>query len=385
MRVDSAYGTQDGNAIDPLYKVLLACLTTKSLSLSVSQGGCTIGDDPWSFNWNAGDRFPDLEELTLSGYDWESLNDVGRPTRRPSSIEAWKAAMNWTLLKRLDLDRPQYSFLETFRGTLHSLESLTLRPRWGFWGDEKTFCAFDEAAEQLRQNYTTFIAALPPLRELGISGMGKLLNMTPILEAHGSSLKQLKIHEFERDCTYESGNATLIRPFLTLAQIEDINIAAPNLESLSLDVYRSANQWPIAIFKALAAFHKLSSLTIYLDLEDAWRKRRTKYCYLRDEAGNWDTYCTLHELMQPLLNQTAAETIFHDLRTDQPGVKLRNLTMYVGDFERREGGGMRYPAHDEHNRPMRYECWVEEDWLERCTGVQEWNFLYEDDTSGSVR
>ncbi|MCJ1380635.1 hypothetical protein MMC17_003743 [Xylographa soralifera] len=383
VKVDSAYGTGDGNAIDPLYKTLLACPATKSLSLSISQGGCSIGDDPWSFNWKAGDRFPDLEDLTLSGYHWESRSDSGRSTRTSSSVDAWKAAMNWSLLKRLDLDRPPNSFLEAFRGELYSLDSLVLRPRWGFWGDEDTFCAFDEAAEQLRENYTTFIATLSPLRELSISGMGKLLNITPILEAHGPSLQSLRIHEFERDCTNEASNATLIRPFLDIAQIEEINAAAPKLESLSLDVYRSANRWPITIFKALTAFPNLSNLTIYFDLEDAWRKRRTKGWYLRDEDSIWDKYCTVHELMQPILNQTAAQTIFHDLSTDKLGVKLQNLTMYIGNFERREGGGLRYPAHDEYNTPMRYECWVEDDGLERCTGVHDYSSLYdEDETPG---
>ncbi|MCJ1281074.1 hypothetical protein MMC26_000392 [Xylographa opegraphella] len=379
MKVDSSYGTQDGNAIDPLYKVLVACPTTKSLSLSVSQGGCSIGDDPWSFNWRAGDRFPDLEALTLSGYDWESESGFDWSTRRPPSIDAWKAAMNWDLLKRLDLDRPPNSFLEAFRGELRSLEALILRPRWGFWGDEDTFCVFDEAAKQLRENYTTFIAALPPLRELSISGMGELLNITPILEAHGPSLRKLIIHEFERDCTYESGNATLIRPFLNVAQIEEIKTAAPNLESLSLDVYRSANRWPTTIFKALTAFPNLSNLTLHFDLEDAWRSRRTKQCYLRNEDSIWDKYCTVHELMQPILNRTAAQTIIHDLRLNQSSMKLQHVTMYVGDFERRQGGGLRHEAHNEHNRPMRFDCWVEEGGLERCKAVE--GSLYDGDES----
>ncbi|MCJ1391869.1 hypothetical protein MMC18_004736 [Xylographa bjoerkii] len=377
VRIDSAYGTQYGNLIDPLYKSLLACPNMRSLSFSVSQGGCSISDDPWSFNWKQGDRFPDLEDLTLSGYDWESKRGSGWSTHRPSSVDAWKAAMNWTLLRRLDLDRPPNSFLEAFQGELHGLESLVLRPRWGFWGDEDTFCASDEAAEQLRENYTTFIRALPPLRELSISGMGELLNMTPILETHGPSLQKLRIHEFERDCRYATGNATLIRPFLSVVQIEEINIAAPKLESLSLDVYRSANRWPSPLFKALSAFPNLSNLTIYFDLDDAWRTRRTKKCYLRDEESIWNKYCTVHELMQPFLNQTAAQKIFHDLRMDQPGMRLQNLTMYTGDFERREGGGLRSPAHDEHNSPMRCECWVEDD-LEKCKVDREWSFLYDE-------
>ena len=378
VKVDSAYGTQDGNAIDPLYKTLVACPTTTSLSLSVHQGGCVIGNDPWSFKWKEGDRFPNLEDLTLSGYRWDSERGFDWSTRRKSSVDAWKAAMDWSLLKRLDLDRPPNSFLEAFRGQLHSLDSLVLRPRWGFWGDEDTFCASDEAAGELRENYTTFIIALSPLRELSISGMGELLNMTPILEAHGPSLQALRIHEFERDCTYESGNATLIRPFFNLAQIEEIKTAAPNLQSLSLDVYRSANRWPTTIFRALSSFPNLSHLTMYFDLEDAWRKTRTKRCYLRDEDSIWDQYCTVHELMQPILNQTSAETIFHDLRMDQPGMKLQNLTMYAGDFERREGGGLRYEAHDEYNRPMRYDCWAEEDGMERCKGVRAWKFIYDE-------
>ncbi|MCJ1398349.1 hypothetical protein MMC11_001547 [Xylographa trunciseda] len=378
VKVDSAYGTQYGNAIDPLYKSLIACSNVRSLDFSVSQGGCSISDDPWSFDWKKGDRFPNLEDLTLSGYDWESQTSFGQSAHRPFSVDAWKAAMDWSLLKRLNLDRPPNSFIEAFQGELHSLESLILRPRWGFWGDEETFCALDEAAEQLRENYTNFIVALPPLHELEISGMGQLFNMTPILETHGAALRKLRIHEFERDCTHESGNATLIRPFLSLTQIEEINVGAPKLESLSLDVYRSANRWPVTLFKSLSSFPNLSELTIYFDLEDAWRTRRTKRCFLSNVASVWDRYCTVHELMQPVLNQTLAQEIFRNLRMNQRGMTLQNLTMYTGDFERREGGGLRMDNHDEYNRPMRYECWVEADGLEKCKGDREWSFLYDE-------
>ena len=379
LKVDSSYGTGGSrNGVDHLYNTLIECQNARSVSLSISQGGCLIDDDPFSFPWRAGDRLPDLENLTLSGYDWEPWVSPWSEHSRPSSARAWKNAMDWGKLKRLDIDRPPNSFLEAFHGELSDLESLVLRPRWAFWGDEVTLCSFNEDGNELRQNYTSFITALPPLRELSISGMGELLNLTPILETHGTSLEKLKIHELEHDCTYETGNSTWTRPSLTVAEIKQLNAAAPNLQSLTLDVYRSNNDWPITILKALSAFPNLSHLTLSFDLEDPQHRRYTKECWTHGSGR--DKYCMVNELMLPLLNQTSAIEIFQSLRREQretmPGNDnntiinklLEKLTVSAGDYGRQTGGGLRLTEHCDYPRPVRYECWIKGEEREVCEG-----------------
>ena len=168
------YGTNWVSSTSDVYRHLSTCANIRSLSISFAQGGCVIDDSPWALTFRAGDRFPGLEELVISGYDWY-----------PLGLEAWKKAMNWGKLKRLDADRPPNDFLQAFSGELDGLDTLILRPKWDVWGDEDTLCGFDATTDELRENYTSFISGLAPLRELSISGMGKLLDMTKILDTDG--------------------------------------------------------------------------------------------------------------------------------------------------------------------------------------------------------
>jgi hypothetical protein len=279
--------------------------------------------------------------------------------------------MDWSKLKRLDLSLPSNSFLETFRGELDGLESLVLRHRYGFWGDQDTLCGFGATTEELRQNYSSFIAALPPLHELSISGMGRPLNMTPILQTHGASLEKLSIHEFEHDCRYATGNATWVRPVLSVSEVEEIALSAPNLKELTLDVYRSSNKWPNSMLKALSKFPHLAQLTMNFNLEDPTRSKYAEHCFVNERAR--DEYCIIHELMEPQLNYTTAGEIFHIIRQYQAGTKLRKVTVSAGDFGRRVGGGMRFAPHNEWNWPVRHECWMEDNII-KCTGQHDIDF-----------
>lgn len=360
-------GGESDERLNQLYNTLVSCSNIRSLSLSLSQSSCTIGDTRRSFGWKKDDRFPPLENLTLSGYDW----DFRVNSREPSNAEQWRASMDWSKLKRLDFSLPSNSFLETFRGELDGLESLVLRHGSGFWGDEETLCAFDAAAEKLRQNYTSFIAALPPLHELSISGMGRPLNMTPILETHGASLEKLRIHEFEHDCRYETGNATWVRPVLSVSEVEQIVLSAPNLKELTLDVYRSSNKWPNSMLKTLSKFPHLTRLTMNFNLEDPSTSKYAELCVVNERAR--DEYCTIHGLVEPQLNYTTASEIFHTIRQYQADTKLRHVTISAGDFGRRVGGGLRLTPYYEWNKPVRYHCWMEEN-ISKCTGQHHSRF-----------
>ena len=361
-----SYGSSGGDTVDGLYRTLVSCLNVRSLSLSISQGGCGVEDDPWSFNWRKRHRFPTLENLTISGYDWDSQQVSFRKGQRPVSTQAWKAAMDWSKLKRLDLSRPSASFLKAFHDELSSLQSLVLRPEKGFWGDEMTLCDFDEAGNKLRQDWISFIVALPPLHQLKISGMGKMPNITQILAAHGQTLRKLKIHDHERDCMYETGNSSWTRQAFDVAQIEELRLGASNLELLTIDVWRGVNGWPVSALNALSKFPKLSHLKLHFNLEDPWHNRLAEDYYLHQIPGLVEQHCLISELMQPLLNREAAKKIFQSLRRDQSSGRLRTLTLYAGDYGRTEGGGLRVPFQDDQNKPVRYDCWVEKHGLEVC-------------------
>lgn len=201
--------------------------------------------------------------------------------------------------------------------------------------------------------------------------MGRPLNMTPILETHGASLEKLSIHEFEHDCRYATGNSTWVRSVLSVSEVEQIVLSAHNLKELTLDVYRSSNEWPNSMLKALSKFPHLARLTMNFNLEDPSMSKYAERCLVDERAR--DKYSIIHGLMEPQLNYTTAGEIFHTIRQYQADTKLRNVTISAGDFRRRVGGGLRFIPHYEWNKPVRYDCWMEENMI-KCTGQHDIHF-----------
>ena len=356
--------------IGRLYETLISCENIRSLRLEISPGGCVINNkNPLAFKWRNEDRFPDLRELTLSGYNWDSRETSWWKRDLPSNAELWKSNMDWASIRQLNIDRPSKHFLDTFYGQLRGLESLEIRPLWETWG-ERTMCGFDEAAEQLRGNYTSFIAALKPLRELRISGTGYPLHLAPILNTHGLSLKVLALHEYERDCNYSTITENGTRPTLAIDQILQLADSAPFLESLTLDIARKRGEWPIATFEALSTFPNLRNLTLHLDLEDPTRTHNASRCAVAARE-----YCVISDLLEPVLDDAAAREIFCRIRDLQSETKLQQLTLIAGDYGRQEGGGFIIHSHYEHNRPLRYQCYVDEHDVEFCDGDSQKNSL----------
>jgi hypothetical protein len=329
----------------------------------MSQGGCVIGSRINSFDWKPGDNFSTLLELKLSGYGWIDESVLPPTHARPVSTIAWMESMDWSRLRRLDIDRPPREFLEVYQGKLTSLESLKIRPKNGFWGDKMTFCSFDQNATELRRNYTDFITTLPPLRELSIGGMGELLNISDILQVHGPSLENLTVHEFECDCT-PCGNTTWGRPTLSINELRSINELAPDLKYLEIDVYRRRD-WPHRVFEELSLFQNLTSLSLWFDLENPYEQIKSKHCYWQED------FCLINVAMEPRLDKEAALKIFKALKAGQKSQKLQKLTLYTGDLYRQRGGGMRASRRWEtDNSPTEFTCGVlfgEEDCLRPYT------------------
>lgn len=349
--------------LDRIYDHMRRCDDVRELRVSMHQGGCVIQSDRRSFDWQPGDTFPSrLESLTLSGYDWDQPTPSGL-----SAAQAWASAMDWAHLKRLDITRPSESFVAALAGRLSGLESLTIRPAWHFWGDELTFCRFDANATATRRRYVDFIASMPPLRELSIAGMGELLELDPILAVHGQTLRRLSIHEFERDCAFGERNSSWTRPVLNAAQLQRVNEAAPHLESLALDLDRSGAM-PDSELELLSTFPSLRELTLHFALEDPGRSYVSKRCAAtREHAAK---YCNQHYLMEPRLNVSTAADILGAVRGSgrSDGGGVAKLVVTVGDYNRREGGGMRVHFLFDPNEPSRFEC----DWditgNARCAG-----------------
>ena len=354
-------GLDTKHKMDFLFDSLSTCENIVSLDLAIAQGGCAVNDyNPRAFLFENNHRFAsDLQELKISGYDWDhqSKSWLGRTT--PINVESWKSAMDWSKLKVLSVDLPPQSFLESFKGHLKALESFSLRPKFGYWGDDQTLCRFDEKSNQTRANYTSFVAALRPLRSLSIGGLGYLIDLEPILKTHGDSLRNLILHENERSCIQLEDNNTWSRPTLSDRQLQNLNSATPHLETLEIDIARNADGWPQSTFEVLSNFSQLRNLTLHFVLEDLNRTHPVRRCALNPSAPE----CFVPELMNPVLSVDVLQRVFRGLRQSQDENKgldgrLQWLHAYTGDYGRQLGGGYRFFAHDEHNHPQRFACGI---------------------------
>jgi hypothetical protein len=330
---------------------MTVCDNIRSLSIAISRQGCVIDSVTNSFNWTEGDTFSTLDHLSVSGYGWvpdKKYNDLFGEEIRSASLPAWKAAMDWCKLKSLDVARPPREFLDTFHGELHSLESFKLRPAWRN-GWEETLCDFDQNATTLREAYTRFIKALPPLKELSISGMGALLNMTEILQVHGATLQTLSIHEYEHDCRSDL-NKTWTRPTLSVSELDAINKLAPQLQHLELDVPRDKD-WPWESLIQISKLQELVSVTLWFDLEDSREQTSVSGCYGAPEE------CTFNIAQEPQLTSESAVKIYQALRAGQEVQQLERATLKSGDSEKHQGGGLHYELKWYRDyAPVTFEC-----------------------------
>jgi hypothetical protein len=347
------YDANPGPGIDGVYRAMTTCDNIRSLSIAISRSGYVVSSAINSFNWTAGDKFSSLEHLKISGYGWVNLEVSRRRSGflqeplRPESLAAWKEAMDWSKLKRLDIARPPREFLDSFHGELLSLRSFKLRPAWSNGGSESTFCEFDRNATELREAYLEFIKALPPLKELSIGGMGEILNITEILKVHGSSIHNLTVHELETDCRSDA-NKTWIRPTLGTSDLEALQILAPNLQHLELDIHRSQT-WPWDALAQISQLQELVSVTLNFGVEDPQQATLP-------ECHGMPIECTSEAVKGPQLDQEVALKIFQALRAGQKVQQLERATLRAGDEKEHGRNGIHAPEGKMSYTPVTFLC-----------------------------
>ena len=105
---------------------------------------------------------------------------------------------------------------------------------------------------------TDFITSLNPLLSLALTNYARHVNLTPILLHRGPMLRSLSLHEVKG----------IVDPRLVLysPQLDDLRIRAPNVESLAIEINRTADESnEAAIYARIVVFpvsHKLPSTTI---------------------------------------------------------------------------------------------------------------------------
>ena len=394
----SGYGTPAN--FSKQYATLVNCPDTKSLHLhSASYNyGQGFQEDPLNFKFLSGDRFPALHELSLDGYDLgdyrpfreEPRRDHPRAAMKPmilenadanylpasqtvyipgANLDAWKQAMDWTALQRLQLVNVDNIFFWKMKGHLPSVKHLWLRDNYGR-NDVSTYM-------------TDFINSLNSLTNISAVGYTGSVDWSQVLERHGPTLERLEIGEW---------NAAKIedaRPTFSFAQLEEISHACPRLSELSVNV-KMDTEIPEEILDALASFKNVSKLTIRLrsnqqmpltegsEQDDLFRENGINYESLMTEADHGK---------ETFISPLTILKIFQDLRLKKQGVELQQLEAHVGNHETRwisrtahlgwvEGYNSLPSKHvcsvinEEGNRKLEGEAWCHCDG--ECTRRQLW-------------
>ncbi|KAI0393689.1 hypothetical protein F5Y17DRAFT_458697 [Xylariaceae sp. FL0594] len=224
-------------------KLLFSCPNLKSFSLEVRTpyGGCMMLPPRFPilhhFQFSGNERFPALEELSLSGYEFWDEERIHR--------RFWRERFQWAKLRTLKLGPLQQSeFLEGAKGYATSLQNLTVDIYTD--GDEYTDCPPLEE----------FLASFSSLESLTVRGY--IVPLKPI--SHHPALKHLILHSFGE---LELGNT---RHSYSVSDLQELDSICPHLETLELDLNRDG-EWPEEWLKAIATgFKRLRRLTFHLEL-----------------------------------------------------------------------------------------------------------------------
>ncbi len=196
----------------------------------------------WSFDYQEGDKFPPLQELTL--YDY------GKVASDESCSKIW----DFSMLSHLELRKcREIYFLEIFRNLQPRMRTLIFDNRcYAPYHHDRSFARPDLAATLLN----SLVLSCPGLEHLHISSMPGRLP----LQTHGSTLRSLTVRERHRWLP-----GTLVpSPSLTAEDLDFVNTSCPHLESVTMDMERS-DQWvrassllfrnPDILMRSSARFH----------------------------------------------------------------------------------------------------------------------------------
>ncbi|KAI1118774.1 hypothetical protein F5Y14DRAFT_397601 [Nemania sp. NC0429] len=200
-----------------LQKLLFACpnLTSFSLGIRGGYGGCVRRiprfSNIHSFQFAGDETFPPLQELSLSGY---RLSE--------EEWEHWQKGLRWSKLTSLALG-PTYmaDFLKLAAGYANCLQNLEVKVYTD--DDRKITCP---PLEHFLTTFTSLESLIVRGYRLPISLIGR-----------HSGLRDLCLHTFER------GKEGYVRPTLDIEQLQELDKACPNLETLEIDLYRDG-VWP---------------------------------------------------------------------------------------------------------------------------------------------
>ncbi|OCK75100.1 hypothetical protein K432DRAFT_386410 [Lepidopterella palustris CBS 459.81] len=379
--------------LSDVYAALTSCSNITSLDLTIGRyGGCDVDDGPWNFDFKPGDKFPELEELRIRGYDfddywkwkqdrrdagydlswtleytWMDMLTGNGPSRqvfppKPTlpepkredylarNLDQWLSVMDWNLLQVLEVQDPGPGFLMRMSepGRLGRLRELKIVKRWHmFWDSEELegwedmsakFIAGvgrgEETANEANSSTTALSTKLSTTSNITSLILKDVVPLSTFVESllpiYGPSLTTLSIR-YSPPCSD-------LPTYFNATTLTLLASTSPTLSTLTLDLPRNGS-WPLAILDVLASIPNLQHL-------NAWLK--PKYCPY--PPGTYDEHdidfynqrrylCRRYldeqiECAEPRLDAESAYDVFVYIREKKAGMELLDLSL--GEFCERE-------------------------------------------------
>ncbi|KUJ09466.1 uncharacterized protein LY89DRAFT_288513 [Mollisia scopiformis] len=391
-------------AVDFVFAALANATGLRELDLYLHHEGCVVGrDTPQAFPFAGYPdvRFQPLEVLRLDGYKLDESEDGGwewkqrgrAPWKAPSwsdwfrekwfewsrkkwfgevgeneatesnnrrtNLEAWLEVMDWSHLHTLHLAWPSKATLNHLQGqTLPALTNLSLAIS-DYFGDAKA------------QDIIPFLTnTAQPLRGVIIKSSQTELG-DPILETF---IAAPNLTQELRQFSYRHGPELEDKSFLSQDLISKFLHSTPSLESLDIELPRDVNtSTDTGLFSNLINSPSLKKTTLRFpspDLDyqtmrwdDSGSQLSMQYHEMR---RNYYTSNGTDDEADPLFNEDTALAMFKKMRARKRGAELKELELYVGDWEDRDFRGMMGRVMV---RVAYWGCFVV-DGAERCEGGQ---------------
>jgi hypothetical protein len=322
------------DTLDSIHAALTGCPNITKLDLRILDLDCMKSPDVrgFPFNPSGGERFANLTSIRLEGYEF-----TGRPWWNESPEE--NVIVQWLNkgLAAVKIDQlvqglfnivPKKTHLDLWMDAMDwsRVEELAVT---GALGDSITNEVVSKLAPRLaslrslESSNARFIAALPDnvLTHLKyISYKHTTEDLSVILAQQGKSLENFDFHYPE----LQQGPLLPDSPDLSVLPAK-----TRNLTHLAINIPRNGT-WPLETLSTIAALPHLQSLDVYLTLQSLCAQQRSSYAEYREYGGE---NCRGEEQYQtPFVDKHGAEEMFGYLKEKKKGVKLKNVTFYVGDW-----------------------------------------------------
>ncbi|KAH8601761.1 hypothetical protein B0O99DRAFT_588944 [Bisporella sp. PMI_857] len=318
---DIEYNSEDNlSDLELVFNTISSTPNLRELDLRLHTVGCLLGYSPFAFDFlsNSDVRFPPLEAVKISGYDFDERSDGGevwlekksnwvgisngtanKPQRRDhdsrTSLDVWLEIMDWSHLHTLELGSPSTTTIAKLKHVLPNVRHLSLRSGNWDWRASKEM--------NISKAITSFVQQqLQPLESFVLHNikMDSWETFLGLESSSGSAWRNLESFYVGSDENINIIDNVALATLIT---------TAPELRKLDVNVRRPGGEaWDDGEYGVFAAFPSLQNLTLRFPTPDdhllntAIYENETMLAEYHDLRRNYREFGDDSKLERPKIN-----------------------------------------------------------------------------------